>query len=167
VVIDQKRPIGFEYRSGQGRRHIPHGSGEGYDRPSKNILMTMPKKRLISGMGRLTAQCGKKFFRFLTRYFKVKGIRAQINLVAPDEFTGRADSNLSKNMAIAPQSEYAFSDQIREVYRPENSVVKRQFQAIVFQGLDFGNFSHDRSSPRSLYGKRNKEIGLDDMDLVD
>jgi hypothetical protein len=43
---------------------------------SKNILMVIPKKRLISGTGRLLPQRREEIFRFFTRQSEIKGIRA-------------------------------------------------------------------------------------------
>ncbi len=47
---------------------------------------TIPSKnRLISGTGRLMAQRGEHLFWFLARYLEVQGVRAEIDLVAPDK----------------------------------------------------------------------------------
>jgi hypothetical protein len=40
----------------------------------KNILITIPKKRLISGMGGQVTQRGKKILRSLTRYFEIESV---------------------------------------------------------------------------------------------
>ena len=48
--------------------------------------MTIPKKRLISGMNGLTAQGGEDVFRLLACGSKIQSIWAKINLIAPDKF---------------------------------------------------------------------------------
>lgn len=48
-------------------------------------MMTIPKKRLISGINGLAAQGGKDFFRIFSRHFEIQGVRAKINFVEPDK----------------------------------------------------------------------------------
>jgi hypothetical protein len=104
--------------------------------------MTMPKKRLISGMGRLVAKHGKEILRFLARYLEVEGVRAEIDPVVPDEFAGRADPYLFEGAMITPQGEDTFTGQVGKVHRPGNPIVKLQIQDISLQWPDFRDFTH-------------------------
>jgi len=144
-LLVERRPLNYE--SHRPRRQTAGEDSEGTDTDqsdatpysawkcgglwsSKNILMTMPKNRLISGTGGLLAQDREQLFGLLAGYLEVQGVRAEIDLVVPDQFAGRADPDLREDGIIVPAGEDAFAYQVRKVNRPGSSIVEGQCQAI-------------------------------------
>src|SRR3972149_11901353 len=111
--------------------------------------MTMPKNLLISGTGGLVAQRGEHLFRLLARYLEVQGVRAEVDLVAPDKLAGRADPDLRKSSTIVPTGEDPLASQVRKVGRPGMSIVEGQFQAIGRQDLNVSDLSHFSVPPNT------------------
>ncbi len=96
-------------------------------------------------------KAGENVFRLLAGHFKVKRIRTEIDLVAPNQFTGRTNPNVLECRTIVPQGENTLASQIRQVDRPGYSVVEFQFQAVTLQRFGFQDLSQRSVVPAVFY----------------
>ncbi len=73
----------------------------------------IPKNLEISGIHYLSLQIWEQVFRFLTGYFKVECVRAEVNPVTPQQFTGRTYRDIPEGLVVIPQGKNPFANKMR------------------------------------------------------
>lgn len=106
--------------------------------------MTIPKKRLISGMNGFLAEGREDILRLFPRDLEVQRIGAKVDSIVPDKFSGRAYPNLFECVSVSPDREDASSGQVGEIDRPRYSIIEFKFQSEIRQGFYFNDLSHFR-----------------------
>jgi hypothetical protein len=85
--------------------------------------MTMPKKRLISGiLETQLAQLGKEVFGFLTSNLEIDCVWADVNFLAPPNLTTRANVDLLKFSVIIPERKNPLTDEIGQINRSFDAI---------------------------------------------
>src|SRR5207249_2339914 len=104
--------------------------------------MTIPRKRLISGMGARALAVGRKIFGLSPGHPQPKGIRAEVKLLVPSQLAKFPDVGAAEVVVILPRRINTGVRFIREVHLAFHAVVEAEPDAIMiedFQADDFFN----------------------------
>lgn len=93
-------------------------------------------------MGRLVFQRGENVFRSLMSCLEVERIRAQIDLVTPDQLTGFPNSHLLKKSVIRPRRKYPLADKVGNINHSALAVCKLQIELVALEHLDARDLVH-------------------------
>src|ERR1044071_6243138 len=97
---------------------------------SRYIWMTMPRKRLTSGIRRGRAGSQVQVFGFSTGHLQPKRVWAEIELVVPAKLAERTDPRAAEEIVIFPRRVNAGMWFVREVHFPLHAVVEAQPDAV-------------------------------------
>ena len=113
-------------------------------RGSKLNRITMPRKRLTSGMGGESFEVGKEVFRLLTTDLQPESIGAQVQFSGPRERSVVGHAGLAEESIVTPSGEDSLADQVSEIGFPFHAVVEAKPDPLVFKDPQNKDFFHSQ-----------------------
>ena len=102
----------------------------------------MPKNLEISGTNRRRLEAGERLLGLLSGDLHVEGVGAEIEPLAPDQFSGSTDLHLAKLADISPQGKDAFASHGGDIGHAGHAIGKFQAQLVAAQRFHFSDAFH-------------------------